>query len=164
MTGSEDPSRPQEQQQSSPRVDPQTVLGIGTDIIECSRIAQMIEKHGDVFLARVYTEEEIVYCSGRKAANQHYAGRWAAKEAVLKALGTGWAHGIQWTDVEVVNQQGGKPIIVLDGKALEISQQLSICEMMISISHCKDYATAYATALGQLGAGQLGAGQLRSGQ
>lgn len=126
----------------------QGVIGIGTDIIECSRIANMIEKHGDVFLRRVYTTDEIEYCSGRKAANQHYAGRWAAKEAVLKALGTGWAHGIQWTDVEVVNQQGGKPVIVLNGKALEISLSQGIFEMMISISHCRHYATAYATAVG----------------
>ncbi len=123
------------------------VIGIGTDIIECVRIAQMIEKHGEVFLTRVYTHDEIAYCSGRKAANQHYAGRWAAKEAVLKALGTGWAHGIQWTDVEVVNQQGGKPTIVLDGKAREISRQQRIREMMISISHCRNYAVAYATAI-----------------
>ena len=125
-----------------------SVLGIGTDIIECVRIAKMIEKHGEIFLTRVYTENEIAYCSGRKAANQHYAGRWAAKEAVLKALGTGWAHGIQWTDIEVVNQQGGKPLIVLSGRAEEISCQQGIHEMMISISHCRHYATAYATALG----------------
>ncbi len=125
------------------------VVGIGTDIIECDRIEQMLEKHGDVFLARVYTTGEIDYCSGRKAAIQHYAGRWAAKEAVLKALGTGWAHGIQWTDVEVVNQQGGKPNIVLTGVAKELSAQQGIREMMISISHCKSYAVAYATAVGE---------------
>ncbi|MCC6509705.1 MAG: holo-ACP synthase [Pirellulaceae bacterium] len=124
------------------------VVGIGTDIIECERIARMLEKHGEVFLTRVYTLAEIDYCTGRKAAVQHYAGRWGAKEAVLKALGTGWAHGIQWTDVEVVNQQGGKPIIVLAGKALEISAQLGIREIMISISHCQSYAVAYATAIG----------------
>ena len=124
------------------------ILGIGTDIIECARIAQMIEKHGELFLERVYTQQEIAYCARRKAANQHYAGRWAAKEAVLKALGTGWAHGIQWVDVEVVNQQGGKPNVVLTGKAREISQQLGIDSLLISISHCKNYATAYATALG----------------
>lgn len=126
----------------------QSVIGIGTDIIECSRIAQMIEKHGDVFLKKVYTADEIAYSSGRKAAVQHYAGRWAAKEAVLKAVGTGWAHGIQWTDVEVVNQQGGKPTIVLRKKALELCNEQGIQQMMISISHCKEYATAYATAVG----------------
>ena len=124
-----------------------SVMGIGTDIIECVRIAKMIEKHGEVFLSRVYTAGEIDYCSSRKAANQHYAGRWAAKEAVLKALGTGWAHGIQWTDIEVVNQVGGKPLIVLVGRALEISREQGIDEMMISISHCRHYATAYATAV-----------------
>ena len=125
------------------------VLGIGTDIIECSRIDQMIEKHGDTFLKRVYTADEIAYCQERKAANQHYAGRWAAKEAVLKALGTGWAHGIQWTDVEVVNQMGGKPDIVLREVGLRISREKGIDEIMISISHCKNYATAYATAVGR---------------
>lgn len=124
------------------------VLGIGTDIIECERIERMLAKHGDVFLARVYTAREIDYCSHRKAGAQHYAGRWAAKEAVLKSIGTGWAHGIQWTDVEVVNQQGGKPNIVLAGKAKEISEQLGIREIMISISHCRSHAVAYATALG----------------
>ncbi len=123
------------------------VLGIGTDIIECERIERMLQRHGDVFLARVYTAGEIDYCSGRKAGTQHYAGRWAAKEAVLKSLGTGWAHGIQWTDVEVVNQQGGKPNIVLAGKAKQISEQLGIREIMISISHCRSYAVAYATAI-----------------
>jgi len=123
------------------------VIGVGTDIIECVRIERMIYKHGDTFLARVYTAGEIDYCSGRKAAVQHYAGRWAAKEAVLKSLGTGWAHGIQWTEVEVVNQQGGKPNIVLSGKAKQISEQLGIQEIMISISHCRSYAVAYATAI-----------------
>lgn len=125
-----------------------SIIGIGIDIVECERIGKMIEKHGDHFLQRVYTPQEIAYCVGRKAADQHYAGRWAAKEAVLKALGTGWAHGIQWVDVEVVNQQGGKPNIVLSGKAFEISQQLGIERLLISISHCKSYATAYATAIG----------------
>lgn len=123
------------------------VLGIGTDIIECERIERMLHKHGDTFRARVYTAGEIDYCSGRKAGVQHYAGRWAAKEAVLKSLGTGWAHGIQWTEVEVVNQQGGKPNIVLSGKAKQISEQLGIREIMISISHCRSYAVAYATAI-----------------
>ena len=124
------------------------VIGIGTDIVETLRIAQMIERHGELFLARVYTEHEIGYCSARRAATQHYAGRWAAKEAVLKALGTGWSRGIQWRDVEVRNEGGGKPHIVLDGGALEVSRTLGIREMLISISHCRNYATAYALAVG----------------
>ncbi len=123
------------------------VVGIGTDIIECARIGKMIEKHGELFLARVYTQREINYCSSRKAANQHYAGRWAAKEAVFKAIGTGWARGIQWKDVEVTNETGGKPSIVLEGFAKSHCRQQGISEIMITISHCRHYAVAFATAL-----------------
>ena len=123
------------------------VFGIGTDIVECLRIAQMIERHGELFVGRVYTPHEIEYCSTRKAATQHYAGRWAAKEAVLKALGTGWIRGVSWRDVEVRNEQGGKPTIALGGGAREICERVGIAEMHISISHCRSHATAYALAV-----------------
>ncbi len=123
-------------------------ISIGTDIIECLRIAQMIEKHGEMFLNRVFTPREIAYCSSRRSANQHYSGRWAAKEAALKALGTGWAKGIQWTDVEVHNEAGGKPTLVLSNRAREVADALGIREMLISISHCRNYATAFVTAVG----------------
>lgn len=122
-------------------------VGIGTDIVECLRIAQMIERHGEEFLTRVYTPQEIDYCRRRKAATQHYAGRWAAKEAVLKTLGTGWAKGIAWTDIEVCNQLSGQPKIVLSGGAAEIARQLGITDVMISISHCRSHATAFAIAV-----------------
>ena len=124
------------------------ILGIGTDIVEVLRIAQMIERHADLFISRVYTQHEIQYCSVRKAANQHYAGRWAAKEAVLKALGTGWARGITWRDVEVRNDAGGRPTIRLTGEAKEAADRLGIDEVLISISHCRTHATAYALAVG----------------
>lgn len=124
------------------------VVGIGTDIVECLRVAKMIEKHEDVFIQRVYTPGEIEYCGGRKASTQHYAGRWAAKEAILKAIGTGWSNGIQWTDIEVVNQMGGKPYVKLAGQAKEICKDRGIAEILISISHCRNFATAFATALG----------------
>jgi len=125
------------------------VVGIGTDIIECLRIAKMIERHGELFIGRVYTTAEIEYCSRRKAATQHFAGRWAAKEAVLKAMGTGWAKGIHWTDIEVANDMGGKPRIRLGGAARDVCEKMRIAEMLISISHCRSYATAYALALGR---------------
>ncbi|MCA9249060.1 MAG: holo-ACP synthase [Planctomycetales bacterium] len=125
------------------------VVGIGTDIVECLRIAQMIERHGDLFINRVYTDHEVGYCSARKAATQHYAGRWAAKEAVLKALGTGWRRGIRWRDVEVRNDAAGKPRIALSGGARDIVEELGITEMLISISHCRSHATAYALAVGK---------------
>ena len=125
------------------------VLGIGTDIIECLRIAQMIERHGELFINRVYTDHEIAYCSARKAATQHYAGRWAAKEAVLKALGTGWRRGISWRDIEVRNQPSGQPVIALRGGARDVIEATGIQQMLISISHCRSHATAYALAVGK---------------
>jgi len=125
-----------------------SVVGIGTDIVECLRIAQMIERHGELFLARVFTAQEIAYCSARNAATQHYAGRWAAKEAVLKALGASWERGIAWRDIEVEHAPGGKPTIQLSGGAGDIAAALGIREMMISISHCRSHATAYALAVG----------------
>lgn len=126
---------------------PGTVVGIGTDIIECERIGGMLEKHGDEFLRRVFTDREVAYCGDRKMSELHYAGRWAAKEAVLKVLGTGWAKGIQWTDVEVVNLASGAPSVVLSNRALEIAEDLGIEQVQVSISHCKAYATAFAIGL-----------------
>ncbi|MGH7193333.1 MAG: holo-ACP synthase [Candidatus Saccharimonadales bacterium] len=124
------------------------VLGIGTDIIECLRIAQMIERHGELFINRVYTPYEISYCSSRKQATQHYAGRWAAKEAILKALGTGWRRGISWRDIEVRNDGQGKPVVGLRGGARDLVEQLGIREMLVSISHCRSHAMAHALAMG----------------
>jgi holo-[acyl-carrier protein] synthase len=124
------------------------ILGIGTDIIECPRIGKMIEQHGELFLRRVYTEREIRYCQARKHAIEHFAGRWAAKEAILKAMGTGWSRGLAWTDLEVRNSVGGQPQVLVCGGAKEVALQKGIGDILISISHCRTYATAYAIALG----------------
>ena len=131
-----------------PPTDPMQILGTGTDVIEVLRIAQMIERHGELFINRVYTNNEIAYCSVRKAATQHYAGRWAAKEAVLKALGTGWQKGISWRDIEIRNEPGGAPKVLLQGGARDVFEQTGIHAMHISISHCRNYATAMAIAEG----------------
>jgi holo-[acyl-carrier protein] synthase len=125
-----------------------SILGIGTDIVECLRIAQMIERHGELFIARVYTPHEIEYCQSRKQGTQHFAGRWAAKEAVLKALGTGWRRGISWRDVEIRNLRSGSPTVALYGGAKDHMEQLGIAQILVSISHCRSHATAYAVALG----------------
>jgi holo-[acyl-carrier protein] synthase len=124
------------------------IIGIGTDIVEVLRIARMIERHGELFLGRVYTAREIDYCNQRKAATQHFAGRWAAKEAILKTLGTGWSSGIEWRDMEIRNDEHGKPSVALGGKAREHCELLRIREILISISHCHTHATAYALAIG----------------
>ena len=125
------------------------VLGIGTDIIECLRIARIIERHGELFINRVYTDHEIGYCRSRKAATQHFAGRWAAKEAVLKALGTGWRRGISWQDVEIRNRTSGQPTIAFRGGARDVVEESGIQKMLITISHCRSHATAYALAIGE---------------
>ncbi len=122
------------------------ILGIGTDIVEVTRIGEMIERHGELFLQRVFTEGEIQYCQERKLAMQHYAGRWAAKEAVMKTFGTGFSKGVGWRDIEVMSQRSGQPVIRLSGGAQEMARSMGIDEVLISISHCRAYATATAIA------------------
>ncbi len=123
------------------------IVGIGTDIIECLRIARMIEQHGELFLNRIYTEREVRYCQARKNSTEHFAGRWAAKEAILKCLGTGWRRGLCWTDIEVRNDPSGRPLVFLCGAAKEQALSLRISDIHITISHCRAYATAYALAV-----------------
>ena len=125
-----------------------SLIGLGTDITECLRIARMIERHGELFINRVYTPEEIKYCQSRKQATQHFTGRWAAKEAILKALGTGWRRGISWRDIEVRNEPGGKPMVAVRGGAKDVVEQLEISEIQVSISHCRSHAIACAVAMG----------------
>jgi holo-[acyl-carrier protein] synthase len=125
------------------------LIGIGTDITECLRIARMIERHGELFINRVYTPAEIKYCQSRKMATQHFTGRWAAKEAIMKALGTGWRRGISWRDIEVRNEPGGRPVVAVRGGAKDVVEQLGIREIQVSISHCRSHATAFAVAVGK---------------
>jgi holo-[acyl-carrier protein] synthase len=125
-----------------------TIIGIGTDIVECLRIRRMIDRHGELFLTRVYTDRELRYCQRSKHATEHFAGRWAAKEAVLKCLGTGWSKGLCWTDIEVCNDTSGKPAIHLHAATRDYARSLGIGDILISLSHCRAYATAYALALG----------------
>jgi holo-[acyl-carrier protein] synthase len=121
------------------------IVGIGTDIVECLRIGRMIEQHGELFLTRVYTEREILYCQGRKRALEHFAARWAAKEAIRKCLGAGW-RALTLTDLEV-RLADGRPQVHLAGAARDLAQRLHIGTILLSLGHCRAYATAYALAL-----------------
>jgi len=123
------------------------IVGLGTDIIEIVRIGRMVERHGELFLNRVFTEDEIRYCQRRKECYQHFAGRWAAKEAVMKTLGTGWIRGVSWRDIEVQSLKSGQPVVHIYGGAKEFSEKLGIDDVLISISHCRSYATATAIAV-----------------
>ena len=108
----------------------------------------MIERHGELFIGRVYTEQEIAYCAAQLAATQHYAGRWAAKEAVLKAMGTGLARGMAWRDIEIRSRSGGPPTVKLHGATRDLFERSDIDRIHLSISLCRSHATAYAIAEG----------------
>jgi holo-[acyl-carrier protein] synthase len=123
------------------------IVGIGTDIVEVVRVAHMIDRHGEMFLTRVFTQGEIRYCRARRKANEHFAARFAAKEAVLKCLGTGMAKGLSWTEIEVGNEAGGQPSVKVHGATRELAQRKNVSEFLISLSHCRHYATAFATAV-----------------
>ncbi len=115
--------------------------GIGNDIVEINRISASLEKYGDRFLNRVFTQDEQDYCLRRKEPALHFAGRFAAKEAIVKALGTGFSEGLTWIDIEIHNESSGKPFVAISNKLKEMFGSPII---HISISHCKEYATAVA--------------------
>jgi holo-[acyl-carrier protein] synthase len=125
-----------------------SILGHGIDIVETLRIRRSVEEHGARFLDRVFTAAEQEYCArNAKRYFEHLAGRFAAKEAVLKVLGTGWRGGIAWTDIEILNEPSGQPRITLSGESLKIALELGIAHWHISISHIETHATASAIGL-----------------
>lgn len=123
------------------------ILAHGIDIVSVPRIAEMIERHGDRFLRRCFTEAERAYAMNSRRAPEHFGARFAAKEATMKALGTGWAHGLAWTDIEVARLPTGQPALALSGVAADEAQRLGITRWLISLSHTDDYAAASVIAL-----------------
>ncbi len=115
------------------------VEGVGVDIIEVSRIRQSIEEYGSLFTEKIFTREEIAYCSEKPDPYQHYAARFAAKEAFSKATGTGWNSDFSWQEVEVINEKSGKPFFRLGGLALKSFENKRI---FLSLSHSGDYVAA----------------------
>src|SRR6202041_3290252 len=112
----------------------------------CLRISRMIDRHGELFLNRIYTPREIRHCQQRKRALDHFAARWAGKEAFFKALGMGVRRGLEWTDIAIHTDELGKPEVLLGGATKELAQQLRLTNILLSLSHCRAYATAYALA------------------
>ena len=115
---------------------------MGVDIAEVGRIQLAIERHGEVFLRRIYTAKESAYCERFKNKYERYAGRFAAKEAGMKALGTGWRRGVKWVDFEVVRESAGRPTLALHGEAAKIAGQMGMTRVALSITHTAEQALA----------------------
>ncbi len=118
------------------------IVGTGIDIAEVPRIAESIEKFGERFLDRIFTEGERRYCDSKANRHERYAARFAAKEAGMKAIGTGWSHGVRWRDIEVVRMPGGRPTLHFHGKAAEIAAKLGAKHVALSLTHTKEQAMA----------------------
>ncbi len=124
-------------------------LSHGIDMVECRRLSAAINRHGERLLERVFTRAELEYCTGKKRWIEHLSGRFAAKEAVLKVLGTGWANGISWQDIEVCNDPSGRPRVRLSGRCRQIADQQRLADLQVSISHIHSHAIASAIGLRQ---------------
>lgn len=120
-------------------------ISIGVDIVSIDRISKNIN---DGFINRVYTKDEIYYCKSKKNPSQHFAGRMAGKEAVSKALKMLWEKGINWRDIEIIDEENGIPGVVLHGEAKKYANERKIKNIQISISHEKEYAIAFAITVG----------------
>jgi holo-[acyl-carrier protein] synthase len=118
------------------------IVGTGIDIAEVPRIAEAIARYGDRFLRKIFTEGEIRYCSSKANRVERFAARFAAKEAAMKALGTGWNHGVRFRDVEVSRQPGKRPTITFHGKAAEFADKLGAKNIALSLSHTAEQAIA----------------------
>ena len=118
------------------------IVGLGLDIAEIDRIEAAIVRHGAPFLERLFTPAEVAYCERHKGKYERYAARFAAKEAAMKALGTGWSHGVRWRDIEVTREPSGKPTLRLEGVAAQIAQRMGVKNISLSITHSGNLALA----------------------
>jgi len=118
------------------------LIGTGVDLIEVERIAHSIERYGERFLRRVYTDHEIAYCRGRRVSAESFAARFAAKEAGAKALGTGISRGVTWNEFEVARKPGGRPVLELRGRAALLAEELGVRAISLSLTHTGSLAMA----------------------
>ena len=125
------------------------IVAHGIDLVDCPRIEQMVQRHGERFVKRVFTAAERAYAEANKNEIEKLAGRFAAKEAILKLMGTGWRGRIAWTDIEVINNAAGQPEVTLSGEVKKIADGLGIRHISVSITHTANFAIASAVALAQ---------------
>lgn len=125
-----------------------SILGTGVDIVETARIQDSLDKFGARFLNRCFWPGEVAYCNGMKFPALHFAARFAAKEAISKAFGTGIGHHLGWKDMEIQKHDSGEPYVVLHNKGEELAKTRGVTEVLVSLSHSKDYAVAQAVIVG----------------
>jgi holo-[acyl-carrier protein] synthase len=123
------------------------IIAHGIDLVDFGRIEQMLEKHAQRFLDRVFTPTEQTDADKNKNRIEKLAGRFAAKEAIMKLIGTGWRDGIAWTDIEIVNNALGQPIVSVTGKVKELADEKGVEQITLSITHTSNFAIASAVAL-----------------
>jgi holo-[acyl-carrier protein] synthase len=119
------------------------ILGTGIDLAEVARIREAIGRHGDRFVRRIYTVAEIAYVESKANRFERYAGRFAAKEAGMKAIGTGWKRGVRWQDFEVFNLPSGRPTLRLHGEAARIAEKMGVTTVSLSITHTAELGMAH---------------------
>ncbi|MBI5181987.1 MAG: holo-ACP synthase [Nitrospirae bacterium] len=125
------------------------IFGIGIDLVKIERIKRAVEKWHDHFVGRVFTKKEQEYSFRQSNPYQHLSVRLAAKEAILKAIGTGWSGGIKWTDIEIINNEKGSPVAVVSGRVKDLIELQGVKEILISLSHDTEYAIAQAVLTGE---------------
>ena len=130
------------------------VICHGIDLVDCKRIAELMERHGSRFTDRVFTEAEQAYSRRHRYEIERLSGRFAVKEAVMKMIGTGWQNGVSWTDIETRNDPLGKPMVQLSGVIAELAAAMGIKQISVSITHTNDLAVASAIALGDDNGGE----------
>ena len=124
------------------------VRGVGTHLIECPRVARLLERHADAFLDQVYTRAEQLFCRDRAARPGHLAAIWAGKEAFYRSLGLAWRHGFAWTDIELASETGLLAEAKLAGGAAELARERGVTRVWVATAHTRGYATATAVAEG----------------
>lgn len=124
------------------------LIGLGIDVVEIDRISAALERHEEAFERKIFTSSEIEYCRRQKRPATHFAARFAAKEAIAKALGTGIGEQAAWTDLEIQRRESGEPHVVLSGAAKRKASELGVREIKISLTHAREYAAANAVLMG----------------
>ncbi|HEY1187876.1 MAG TPA: holo-ACP synthase [Gemmata sp.] len=122
------------------------ILGLGTQVMECARVRQLLDEHADAFLKQVYTDREVRFCGTKKQTTEQYTALWAAKEAVFRALGTTWKRGMNWTDIEIVCEPGAQPHVVVSGATRELQAARGVNHLLLTMAFCRAFATATVIA------------------